>query len=143
MELFTFQLVTPEKLEFEEEIYEAILPTRSGQIAILPGHIPLVTLLEPGVISLRRKQVDNDSVLEHVAVSGGFAQISGRSIRILADSATRADDIDEIQAQDARERALELKSKARDDISSADATALLERSIAQLKLARLIKRHRH
>lgn len=143
MELFTFQLVTPEKLEFEEEIYEAILPTRSGQIAVLPGHIPLVTLLEPGVVSLRRKRADGDGALEHVAVSGGFAQISGKSIRILADSATRADDVDEIVAQEARGRALELKNKATDDVSSADATALLERSIAQLKLARLIKRHRH
>ncbi|PIU87310.1 ATP synthase F1 subunit epsilon, partial [Candidatus Berkelbacteria bacterium CG06_land_8_20_14_3_00_43_10] len=88
--MFTFQLVTLEKLEFKEEIYEAILPTSSGQIAVLPGHIPLVTLLEPGVVSLRRNRTDGDGTLEHVAVSGGFAQISGQSIRILADSATRA-----------------------------------------------------
>jgi len=141
--MFTFQLVTLEKLEFKEEIYEAILPTSSGQIAVLPGHIPLVTLLEPGVVSLRRNRTDGDGTLEHVAVSGGFAQISGHSIRILADSATRADAVDEIQAQEALQRALELKNKATDDVSSADATALLERSLAQLKLARLIKRHRH
>lgn len=141
--MFTFQLVTPEKLEFEEEIYEAILPTSSGQIAVLPGHIPLVTVLEPGVVSLRRSKNDTEGTMEHVAVSGGFAQITGETIRVLADSATRADDVDEIQAQEARERALDLKNKAHDDVSSADATALLERSIAQLKLARLIKRHRH
>lgn len=141
--MFTFQLVTPEKLEFEEEIYEAILPTSSGQIAVLPGHIPLVTVLEPGVVSLRRSKNDTEGTMEHVAVSGGFAQITGETIRVLADSATRADDVDEIQAQEARERALDLKNKATDDVSSADATALLERSIAQLKLARLIKRHRH
>ena len=138
--MITFQLITPERLVFEEEIYEAIIPTKDGQIAVLPGHKNLITLIAPGVLSLRKNQNDRDDDLEHVAVSGGFVEIGNNKIKVLADSADRADEVDELKAQQARQNALELKQKAQDDVSISDATAMLERSLAQLKLSELRKR---
>lgn len=140
MDLITFQLITPERLVFEEEIYEAIIPTKEGQIAVLPDHKNLITLISPGILSLRRKSNDNDDQLEHVAISGGFVEIGGNKVKVLADSADRSDEIDDLEAHQARQKALELKNKSEDDVSLADATALLERSIAQLKLAEFRKR---
>ena len=113
--MITFQLITPERLVFEEEIYEAIIPTKDGQIAVLPGHKNLITLIAPGVLSLRKNQNDRDDDLEHVAVSGGFVEIGNNKIKVLADSADRADEVDELKAQQARQNALELKQKAQDD----------------------------
>lgn len=138
--MITFELVTLERLLFSEDIYEAIVPTPQGEIAVLPHHIPIITLVSAGVLSLRRKKEDQDSKLEHVAVSEGIAQITGSRIRILTDSAEKADEVDELRAEEARKRALEAMEKAKDDISIGDATAALERSIARLKLAQINKR---
>lgn len=141
--MLNFELITPEQLVFSEEIYEAIIPTVNGEIAVLPGHEDLITLIKSGVLSLRRQKSDSDSQLEHVAVSGGLAEIGPDRVRILADSADRADEVSELEAKEARQKALELKEKAVDDVSLADATALLEKSMAWLKLAELKKgKHR-
>ncbi len=139
-----FELITPDRTLFSQKIYEAILPAKDGQIAILPNHIPLVTILRPGIVSLRLKSTDQDDQLEHVVVSGGFAEVTGNRVRILADAAERADEIDELRARQAMERADQLKHQVADEIALADATAALERSLARLKLTELKKRrHSH
>lgn len=140
--MLTFALITPERVVLSEEIYEAILPTTEGQISIFPGHIPVVTLLKPGVLSLRKQKNTSDDQLEQVAISGGFVEIAGDHINILADTAERADEIDQLRAQEAALQAEELKKQAQDDVSLADATTLLEKNIVRLKVAGLKKRHR-
>lgn len=135
-----FELVTPEGVKFTEEAYEIMLPTSEGQVAILPHHIPLVSLAVPGVVSIRRKQSDSDAQLEHFAVSGGLIEISGTNVRLLADSADHADDVDELKAKEALDKARELAKTAADDVSLADATAAIERHLSQLKVAELKKR---
>jgi F-type H+-transporting ATPase subunit epsilon len=135
-----FELVTPEGVKFTESAYEVMLPTPEGEIAILPHHIPLVSLAVPGVVSIRRKESDKDSQLEHFAVSGGLIEISGSNIRLLADTAEHAEDVDEMRAKEALERAHELAKTAKDDVSLADATAAIERNLGRLKVAELKKR---
>src|SRR3990167_9449738 len=103
--MINFQLITPERLVFEEEIYEAIIPTKEGEIAVLPGHKNLVTLISSGILSLRRKSNDSDSQLEHVAVSGGFVEIAENKVKVLADSADKYDEVDDLKVEDARQRA--------------------------------------
>ena len=139
--MLKFELITPEKVAISEEVYEAILPTTLGQIAVLPNHEPLITVLRPGVISLRKVKGDADAKMEHVATSGGFAEITGVSVKVMADSAERADDLDEMKILEAKEEAKKKMNVAKDDVSHADAVAALETALAQIKVRNL--KHRH
>ncbi|MEX2054750.1 MAG: ATP synthase F1 subunit epsilon [Candidatus Andersenbacteria bacterium] len=139
-EQFSFELVTPEGLIFQANVYEALLPTPQGQIGILPHHRKLTTVVVPGVISIRHRETDTD--MEHLATAGGFVEIEGRRVRLLADSAERADDIDEMKAKEALERAQELKKAAKDQVALADALALIEQNTVRLKVAELKRRRR-
>ncbi|MDP3997392.1 MAG: ATP synthase F1 subunit epsilon [Candidatus Andersenbacteria bacterium] len=137
---FSFELITPAGLKFQADVYEVLLPTPQGQIGILPDHRPLINIVSPGVISIRHNRQHTDDQLEHMATAGGFAQIDGRRLRLLADLAERAEDIDEFKAKAALERARELQHAAKDQVSLADATALIEQNTARLKVAELKKR---
>lgn len=139
--MLNFQLITPEKVVFSEEIYEVILPTIHGQIAILPGHIPLITLLRPGVISLRKQKRDADSLLEHVATSGGFVEINASRVKVMADTAERADDLDELKVEQAKVQAKRVLKEAKDEASYTDALGRLEIELARLKVKNLKRRH--
>ncbi len=139
--MIKFELITPEQVVLTEEIYEAILPAENGQIAIFPGHIPLVTLLRPGVISLRHKKGDPDSQLEHIATSGGFAEITGSSVRLMADTAERADDLDELRIEEAKAAAKQQLKEARDEASYADAVGRIEVELARERVKNIKRRH--
>jgi len=138
----TFELITPEGLKIQEEVYELLLPTPNGQIGILPNHMPLISIVTPGVISIRRRQEDTDQALEHLATSGGFLEVDDKKVRLLADSAERAEDIDELKAQQALEKAKEMQKTAKDQVSLAEATSIIEQSTARLRVAELKKRRR-
>ncbi len=141
MPSLTFELVTPEGVKFTEDCYEILLPTPNGQIGILPHHLPLVSLAIPGIISVRRSQSDPDSRMEHFATSGGMIEIDAKRVRLLADTAEHADDIDEMKAKEALQHAKELAAGAKDHVAVADATALIERNMARIKVAELKRRH--
>ena len=138
----SFELITPAGLKFSANVYEVILPTPRGQIAVLPNHRKLTTIVSPGVISIREKPETSDDDLEHLATSGGFVRIDGRRVRLLGDSAERADDIDELKVQAALDKARELQKTAKDQVSLADATAVIEENLARLKVAELRRRKR-
>jgi F-type H+-transporting ATPase subunit epsilon len=138
----SFELITPEGLKFQENVYEVMLPTPDGYIGVLPHHIPLITIATPGVISIRRRSDDRDEDVEHMATSGGFVEIDGKRVRLLADSAERAEDIDEFKAQEALKRAKELQTTHADQVSLADAARLIETNLARLKVAELKRRRR-
>lgn len=139
--MIKFELISPERVVFSEEIYEAILPSTEGQIAVLPGHIPLITLLKAGVISLRRQKGDADNKLEHIATSGGFVEVSENAIKVMADSAERADDLDDMKIKEAKEAAVRAKSEAKDDVAYTDAIARLEFELAREKVRNLKRSH--
>ncbi len=131
-----FELVTPERLVFHQDIDEAILPTSEGEIAILPHHIALIATLVPGVMRLKKGNVE-----EHVAVSGGFIEVlSDNKVRVLADSAERGSDLDVSVIETAKQRAEQLMRQAvrSDDGSFAAAAAAMERELARYRVA-----HRH
>lgn len=139
---FDFEIVTPDGLKFQTEVYEVILPTPQGYIAILPHHIPLLSLVTPGVISIRHRASDPDEALEHLATAGGFVEVDRHRTRVLADSAERADDIDELRTKEALEQARELRRQAKDQVALADALGLIEQNTARLKVAELRRRSR-
>lgn len=135
--MLKFEIITPEKVAVSEDIYEAILPAQDGQIAVLPGHIPLITLLSPGIISIRRQKGDSDNQLEHLATSGGFVEITHNNIKVMADTAERADDLDEMRIEAAKTEAKRQLSQAKDEVSYADAASRLEIELARTKVKNL------
>lgn len=138
--MLKFSLITPEKVAMEETVYEVILPTVSGQIAVFPGHISLVTLLEPGIISIRRHKGDADDNMEHLATSGGFVEVTGSYIKIMADTAERADDLDELKIEAAKEEAKRRMREARDEVAFTDAAGALQVELARIKVRNMKRR---
>src|SRR5688572_1524517 len=138
----TFELVTLEGVKFTEQCYSVQLPTPDGLVSILPHHIPLVSIATPGVVSIRRRPDDPDTALEHFASDGGLIEVSGKRVRLLADTAEAADDVNELEAKQALERAKELQKTAKGQVALADATALIERHTARIKVAELKRRPR-
>jgi F-type H+-transporting ATPase subunit epsilon len=126
-----FEIVTPERVVLKEEIKQITLPTRSGEITVLPDHIPLVSSLVPGVIHIKKRNGED----EIISVSGGFLEVLKDKVVILADTAERAEELDMSRAEEAHRRAAELKEKARrgEDINFAEVNAAIERELARTK----------
>lgn len=135
-----FNIATPERVVFSASSVESItLPTELGEITILPDHLPLVASLVPG--ELRVKVGGQDIAM---AVSGGFIEVKPEQVTVLADTAERAEEIDETRAEEARQRAHELMSKER-AAESTDYVALaakLEKELARLRVVRKHREHR-
>jgi len=137
-----FQLVTLTGTKVDQDVYEVILPTAAGEIAVFPGHEPLVSVAVPGAIAVRYQKGDADSKLEFFAVSGGVIEVTPESIKVLVDEADNADDIVESEAKAALERALKLKESAKDQVELEKASQLVDRHAVRLKVADLRRRHR-
>jgi F-type H+-transporting ATPase subunit epsilon len=90
--MFTLNLVTPEKkLVAGQEVEELFAPAYRGELNILPGHAPLLTTLETGIVKYRLK---GETKLQSVAISWGYAQVNPMGVNILAETAERAEEID-------------------------------------------------
>lgn len=129
-----FQIATPERVVFEAPAVEAItLPTKMGEITILPDHLPLVASLVPGEV---RVKVGGQEIM--MAVSGGFIEVRPGQVVVLADTAERAEEIDEARAAEARERAHKLMQQERvtEEADYAALAAKLEKELARLKVVR-------
>jgi len=134
MSTFNFKIVTPERVVFDSEAEKATLPTNTGEITILPNHIPLVSQVVAGEM-----RITDAEHREHLlAVSGGFVQVQSLSITILADTAEMAHELSEERAKEAHERArklLEAKTGLTDrDVASLQ--ALIDKELARVKVAR-------
>ena len=135
------QLITLEGLKMDEDVYEVVLPTASGDIAVYPGHEPLVTLAVPGVLAVRRKKTDLDEAREYFAVNGGVAEIDTTRLRILVDDADSPEEIVAAEAEKALELAKKQKAEAKDQVELNKAQAMIDRSAVRLKVASL-RRHK-
>jgi F-type H+-transporting ATPase subunit epsilon len=136
------QLITLQGVRVDQEIYELIAPTSSGEIAVFPGHEPLVTLAVPGALAVRHEKADTDSKLEYFAISGGIIEINQKAIRVLVDEADHGDDIIEAESQAALERALKLRDEAKDQVDLEKAHQLIDRHQVRLRVADLRRRRR-
>src|ERR1700674_935412 len=97
------QIVTAEREVFSEEAADMVVaPGAEGVVGILPRHAPLLTTLNPGVVRIKKGGTE-----EAMAVGGGFLQVARDQVLILADTAERADEIDEARAEEGRRRARE------------------------------------
>ena len=137
------QLITLQGVSVDTDIYELMAPTAAGDIAVFPGHEPLVTLAAPGALAVRYEKGDKDDELEYFAVSGGVIEISPTEVRVLVDEADRGDEITEAEAKAALERAQKLKGEATNQVELEKATQLIDRSMVRLRVAELHHRRRH
>lgn len=96
----TLEIVTPEAKVYSDTIDSVVIPTVEGEIGVLPGHIPLLTQVEHGEL-----RVAKGAETQFLAVSGGFAQIEGDTVRVLAESAITEEKIDEAAVEAAMKRA--------------------------------------
>ncbi len=136
-----FELVSLDGVKFKAQAYSVIIPTASGQITVLPGHEPLLSLLVPGVITIRRDKGDADYHMEHYAIYGGVLEISSDGVRVLVDEATHGDEVSEAEAKKAHEAALALRNAAKDQVELDKAQSLVDRHAVRLEVAELKRRH--
>ena len=138
--MFPFKLVSLSGVQFEGEVYEVLLPTLEGEIGVLKGHMPLVSVAKTGVIAVRKNPKDSDSDREFFATNGGVIEVEGGELRVLVDEADHADDINEAEAQAAYERAQQMKAEATDEVSLERAQALVDRHAVRLHVTSLKRR---
>lgn len=137
-----FQLITLLGIKVDHDVYEVILPTADGEIAVFPGHEPLVSIAVPGAIAVRYTKGDPDSKLDYFAISGGVIEISQESLKVLVDEADSGEDIVEAETKAALERALKMRDTAKDQVELEKAAQLVDRHAVRLKVADLRRRHR-
>jgi len=127
-----FQIITPERVVFTDKIDQITAMTKDGEITVLPGHIPIITVLQPG--ELRCKKGADEFPM---AVSGGFLEVRpDSSVVVLADTAERVEEIDVARAEAAKERALKTMQEERqlDSAEYATLQATLEKALTRLKI---------
>ena len=129
------ELITPDHTVFDGDVDSVSLPTPDGEITVLPHHIPLMSIVIPGSITIRKGKEE-----QLIAVSRGVIEVDGASVRVLADTADRAEELEEAAIEKAKEQAKKLMEEKRYDSEGlAEATAILERELARLHV---VRRHR-
>jgi len=133
--MLKLEIVTPHGKVYDEEIDSVVMPTTSGEVGILPGHIPLLTEIHAGEIS-----VSKGGSVDHLAVSKGFAQCVGDKVSILAENAIGEAEIDESEVEAAMARAQEALKNAKE--MSQEELDQLETTIQYASIQQLLKRRR-
>lgn len=125
------QIITAEREVFSGEVDALVAPGAAGQLGILPNHAPLMTVLQPGELLVRASGDDS-----YLALSGGYLEVLGNQVIVLADAAEDVDEIDEARAQEALARAQERIASRASDIELEQAVASLRRAQVRVTVAR-------
>jgi F-type H+-transporting ATPase subunit epsilon len=135
MAKLTVEIVTAERQVYNEtDVDMVVAPGSEGVLGILPRHAPLLTMLRPGALRVKKNGAEQE-----MAVTGGFLQVSDNRVLILADYAERADEIDAAVAEEARRRAEQALSDARrngDSVQAESARIALAESLVRIQVAR-------
>ena len=130
MATIKLEIVTAERQIFSDDVNVLVADGVDGQLGILPHHAPLMTMLKPGELLIRK-----DSEETYMAVTGGFLEVRPDKVIVLADACERAEEIDIARAEAAKQRAEEMLKAHRPEIDTARAEAALRRSLIRLKVA--------
>lgn len=124
------EIITAERQILADDVDIVIAPGVEGELGILPHHAPLITMLKPGELLIRK-----DGEETYLAVSGGFLEVRPDKVIILADACERAEEIDIARAQEAKRRAEERLKSRPPGIDVGQAEAALRRALVRLKVA--------
>ncbi|MGA2366992.1 MAG: F0F1 ATP synthase subunit epsilon [Dehalococcoidia bacterium] len=129
MPTIKLEVVTAERQVFSEDVTTIIAEGVDGQMTILPKHAPLITMLAPGELVIRK-----DGEEMYMSISGGFLEVRPDKVIVLADACERSDEIDIERAKEAKKRAEERLKNLTDEIDQSRAEAALRRSMARLRV---------
>lgn len=136
MKRITLDIITQERHLLSKTVDKLVVPAISGELTILPNHIPLFTRLADGILLL----IDGTSV-EEFGVLGGFLDVGPNShVTIMADSALRAEEVSETRALEAKRQAEEAMKQKGDEVAFRIAEGSLRQALLELKVARRSKR---
>ena len=119
------EIITAEQQLYRDEVEMVVAPGADGQLGILPRHAPLMTMLQPGELLIRKDGTDT-----YMIVTGGFMEVIGNKVTILADAAERSEEINEARAVEAMER-------ARERLASQPSDLQLERAVTAFRRAQV------
>ena len=125
------EIITAERQVYSDDVDVVVAPGIEGQLGILPHHAPLMTALQPGELMVRKNGEES-----YLVVTGGFMEVLGNRVTILADAAERSEEIDEQRAQQAVERARDRIEKREEDIELEEALHSLRRAQVRLNVVR-------
>ena len=129
------EIITPEGTVYADDVEMVTLPGIVGEMGVLPQHVPLMTQMVPGEITVHKNGRDT-----FIATGEGLIAVEARRVSVLTDLAIAADRIDEAKAEEARRRAeARLREKLSDE-EVASVNASLARSLAQLRVKRRQRR---
>ncbi len=127
-------VVAPDRSVVEEPVQSVMLPGAEGYFGVLPGHTALIAALRPGLLEYS----DKAGQRHYVALSGGFAEVTGGKVTILADAAERAKEIDIARAERALEQARKALKGEVTGTTTEEATAELERAVNRIRAAKSV-----
>jgi F-type H+-transporting ATPase subunit epsilon len=136
--MLNFKIVTPAGVIYHDQVEQVTVPTTSGEITILPKHIPIVSVLKAGELIIQK-----DGHKMGLSVSGGIIEMQpDDKLFIMADTAERAEHIDIARAEEGRKRAEELLKQKENvaDVDFARIQASLERELIRIKVAKKYKK---
>lgn len=132
---FTLSVVAPDRMVVEDQAISVIAPGVEGYFGVMAGHIPMIAALKPGIL----EYLDSKNQRHFIYTGGGFAEVTAGRVTILADEASRANEID---VSDAEARLEQARRALRGEVTEVDnAEAMLEmgRAIERLRAARITK----
>lgn len=124
----------------DEDVFEVLVPTIAGDIAINDGHAPLLGEVAPGIMEVRKKRGDKDGERQEYGVYEGTVEVLDNTVHVLVDDVDNPEDVSESEAKAALERAQKLIDTAKDAVSLSEAQSMMDRQAVRLKLATLRKR---
>jgi F-type H+-transporting ATPase subunit epsilon len=132
------EIVTVERLVYEDDVDSVIAPAVMGEVQILPDHAPMITALSPGELV-----IEKGGAQEPFALGGGYLEVLANKVTVMADTAEHADEIDLARAQEARERAEQMLREhppTSEDFAAIEGA--LRRSLTRIEVARRSRRRR-
>ncbi|WP_235040888.1 F0F1 ATP synthase subunit epsilon [Vreelandella profundi] len=133
---FTCNIVSAEASIFSGTVEQVIASGMLGDLGILPGHAPLLTELQPGPVRV----IHDGGKEENFFVSGGFMEVQPDVVTILADAVSRASDLNEAAAEEARQQALKAFNEKSTELDYTRAAAELAEATAQLRTIQQLRK---
>ena len=137
MSAIKLDVVTAERVVFSDEVDVIVAPGIEGQLGILPHHAPLMTVLKPGELLVRK-----DGEEFSLVITGGFLEVRPSRVIVLADAAERVEEIDLARAEEARRRARERLKERIPEVEAVRAQAALLRALARIEVVQRRRKRR-
>lgn len=132
MATLQLSIVAPDRTVVDETVESIIAPGVLGYLGVLANHEPMILALKPGLVEYS----DESRQRRYVAIGGGFMEVTGEKVTVLADSAEHASEIDVREAEEALESARAALRGEASRMGSEEATRELERQMARIRAAK-------